>query len=132
MASLIVRKPESIYQAGGEIKNGTFRGRRHFSFDEYQDPEYVHFGSLRVSNDDTLSPGAVWPLHPHRDNEVVTYCATRGSIHVHLHVFGILLRKFGRWQCMPPVNFDSDSNWARSVGSSTSAVMPQMSTAIEA
>jgi redox-sensitive bicupin YhaK (pirin superfamily) len=35
----------------------------------------MHFGTLRVFNDDTLSPGAVWPLHPHHDIEVVTYCA---------------------------------------------------------
>jgi quercetin 2,3-dioxygenase len=28
-----------------------------------------------VLNDDTLSPGATWPLHPHRHNEVVTYVA---------------------------------------------------------
>jgi redox-sensitive bicupin YhaK (pirin superfamily) len=28
-----------------------------------------------VFNDDTLTPGAVWPLHPHREIEVVTYCA---------------------------------------------------------
>jgi redox-sensitive bicupin YhaK (pirin superfamily) len=27
-----------------------------------------------VFNDDTLSPGAVWPLHPHKEIEVVTYC----------------------------------------------------------
>lgn len=72
---IIIRKPESIYQAHGSIQNGTFHGRWHFSFDQYHDPEYTHFGTLRVFNDDTLSPGAVWPLHPHRDIEVVTYCA---------------------------------------------------------
>ncbi len=72
---ITVRNPETIYQASGQIQNGTFHGRWHFSFDQYYDPEYTHFGTLRVFNDDTLSPGAVWPLHPHRDNEVVTYCA---------------------------------------------------------
>jgi redox-sensitive bicupin YhaK (pirin superfamily) len=41
----------------------------------YEDPEQEHFGNLRVLNDDTLSPGAVWPLHPHTQNEVVTYVA---------------------------------------------------------
>lgn len=39
------------------------------------DPNFVKFGQLRVFNDDTLSPGATWPLHPHRHNEVVTYVA---------------------------------------------------------
>jgi redox-sensitive bicupin YhaK (pirin superfamily) len=72
---IAVRQPESIYKAQGEIQDGTFSGRWHFSFDEYRDDEYIHFGRLRVFNDDTLSPGAVWPLHPHREIEVVTYCA---------------------------------------------------------
>jgi redox-sensitive bicupin YhaK (pirin superfamily) len=30
-------------------------------------------GPLRVFNDDRLVPGAVWPLHPHRDIEGITY-----------------------------------------------------------
>ncbi|TVM03402.1 MAG: pirin family protein [Candidatus Brocadia sp. WS118] len=72
---ITIRKPEDIYQAEGDIQSGTFHGRWHFSFDEYHDPEYLHFGTLRVFNDDTLSPGAVWPLHYHREIEVVTYCA---------------------------------------------------------
>lgn len=72
---VVVRPPESIYRAAGDVRNGTFRGRWHFSFDTYWDPNHAHFGNLRVLNDDTLSPGAVWPLHPHRQNEVVTYVA---------------------------------------------------------
>jgi redox-sensitive bicupin YhaK (pirin superfamily) len=72
---LVIRPPDSIYQAHGTIHNGTFQGRWHFSFDQYDDPEYTRFGALRVFNDDTLSPGAVWPLHPHRGIEVITYCA---------------------------------------------------------
>jgi hypothetical protein len=72
---ITVRRPADIYQAAGAIENGTFHGRWHFSFDQYSDREWMGFGSLRVFNDDTLSPGAVWPLHPHRNIEVVTYCA---------------------------------------------------------
>ena len=30
-------------------------------------------GTLRVFNHDTLAPGAVWPMHPHRDVEGITY-----------------------------------------------------------
>jgi redox-sensitive bicupin YhaK (pirin superfamily) len=33
----------------------------------------VQFGTLRVFNDDRLVPGAVWPMHPHRDIEGLTY-----------------------------------------------------------
>jgi redox-sensitive bicupin YhaK (pirin superfamily) len=72
---ITVRKAEDIHEAHGRIEKGTFRGRWHFSFGEYHDSHYIHFGALRVFNDDTLSPGAVWPLHPHREIEVVTYCA---------------------------------------------------------
>lgn len=90
---IIVRKPESIYQVHGKIQNGTFHGRWHFSFDQYYDPEYTHFGTLRVFNDDTLSPGAVWPLHPHRDNEVVTYCAAGEFRHEDERGKGGILRK---------------------------------------
>jgi redox-sensitive bicupin YhaK (pirin superfamily) len=90
---ITVRNPETIYQAHGQIQNGTFNGRWHFSFDQYYDPEYTHFGSLRVFNDDTLSPGAVWPLHPHRDNEVVTYCAGGEFRHEDERGKGGILRK---------------------------------------
>jgi len=72
---IVIRQPESIYQIDGEIVNGTFHGRWHFSFGDNYDPKHMQFGTLRVFNDDTLSPGAVWPLHPHSEIEVVTYCA---------------------------------------------------------
>jgi redox-sensitive bicupin YhaK (pirin superfamily) len=90
---IIIRLPESIYQARGAIENGTFHGHWHFSFDEYHDPEYLRFGTLRVFNDDTLSPGATWPLHPHRDNEVVTYCAEGEFRHADEHGVGGILKE---------------------------------------
>ena len=92
---IIIRKPESIYKAHGSIQNGTFHGRWHYSFDQYHDAEYTHFGTLRVFNDDTLSPGAVWPLHPHRDIEVVTYCADGEFRHEDEHGKGGVLKKGG-------------------------------------
>jgi hypothetical protein len=57
---IVIRPPESIYQAHGTIHKGTFQGRWHFSFDLFDDPEYTRFGALRVFNDYTLSP-AVCP-----------------------------------------------------------------------
>jgi len=90
---IVIRKPESIYQAQGEIQNGTFQGRWHFSFDQYHDPGYMNFGTLRVFNDDTLSPGAIWPLHPHRDIEVVTYCADGEFRHEDENGKGGILKK---------------------------------------
>jgi len=47
--------------------------RWHFSFDTYYDPENVHWGALRVFNDDVIEPGQGFPMHGHRDMEIVTY-----------------------------------------------------------
>jgi redox-sensitive bicupin YhaK (pirin superfamily) len=56
-----------------DVDGGWFRARWHYSFDSYYDPAYVQFGTLRVFNDDRLVPGAIWPMHPHRDIEGLTY-----------------------------------------------------------
>ncbi len=69
LAPLQIRRNGEIYAADG----GWFRARWHFSFDDYDDPGNVGIGALRVFNHDTLVPGAVWPLHPHRDIEGLTY-----------------------------------------------------------
>lgn len=67
--TLLVRPPETIHRTDG----GWFSARWHFSFDDYVDPEQMGFGPLRVFNDDRLVAGAVWPLHPHRDIEGITW-----------------------------------------------------------
>src|SRR5947208_16170143 len=72
---ITVRYPASIHQVDVPIYWGTCHGRWHFSFDRYFDPRWMRFGTFRVFNDDTLTPGAVWPLHPHREIELVTYYA---------------------------------------------------------
>lgn len=90
---IAVRSPDSIYQASGDIEHGTFHGRWHFSFGEYYDPGHMHFGPLRVFNDDTLSPGAVWPLHYHEEIEVVTYCAEGIFRHADQNGKGGILKK---------------------------------------
>ena len=59
------RRDAEIFQTEG----GWFSARWHFSFDHYRDPENMGWGTLRVFNDDRLIPGAIWPLHPHRDVE---------------------------------------------------------------
>jgi redox-sensitive bicupin YhaK (pirin superfamily) len=65
-----VRTDEEIYRAEG----GWFQARWHFTFDRYYDPDNMGFGRhLRVFNDDRLVPGAVWPMHSHRDIEGITY-----------------------------------------------------------
>jgi hypothetical protein len=66
---IVIRRDKEIYDTSG----GWFRARWHFSFDRYSDPENDSFGAMRVFNDDRLIPGAIWPLHPHRDVEGLTY-----------------------------------------------------------
>jgi quercetin 2,3-dioxygenase len=57
------------------VEGGWYRANWHFSFDDYDDPAHARLGDLRVFNDDTLAPGAAWPMHPHRDIEGITYVA---------------------------------------------------------
>src|SRR3984957_3776835 len=45
----------------------------HFSFGHYHDPNNMSFGPLRVFNDDTVAPAGGFPLHAHREMEIVTY-----------------------------------------------------------
>jgi redox-sensitive bicupin YhaK (pirin superfamily) len=69
-----IRKKKDIFH----IKEDWFEGYWHFSFGSppqgFYDPNNTDFGTLRVHNVDTLVPGGVWPMHPHRDIEVITYC----------------------------------------------------------
>lgn len=44
-----------------------------FAFNTFYDPERVHFGPLRVLNDDRVEPGAGFGAHPHDNMEIVTY-----------------------------------------------------------
>jgi len=67
--TLRIRRDDQI----SDVEGGWFRARWHYSFDTYVDPEYTSFGTMRVFNDDRLVPGAVWPMHPHRDIEGLTY-----------------------------------------------------------
>lgn len=50
-----------------------------FSFGDYYDPQNIHFGPLRVLNDDTVQPGEGFGTHPHRDMEIVSI-VLQGSI----------------------------------------------------
>jgi redox-sensitive bicupin YhaK (pirin superfamily) len=56
----------------GHTKIDWLDSRHSFSFGEYYDPGNIHFGPLRVMNDDIIQPGEGFPTHPHRDMEIVT------------------------------------------------------------
>lgn len=55
--------------------------RYHFSFSGYHDPSRVHWGALRVWNDDTIKAKTGFPPHPHSDMEIITYVRTGAITH---------------------------------------------------
>lgn len=63
----------------GRAQHGWLDSRHHFSFAEYHDPLRMHWGHLRVWNDDSIAPHSGFPTHPHRDMEIITY-VRKGAI----------------------------------------------------
>ena len=52
-----------------------------FSFADYNDPEWVHFGPLRVMVENHIQPHEGFGAHPHRDVEIVTYVSSGTLTH---------------------------------------------------
>jgi quercetin 2,3-dioxygenase len=57
----------------GRGDRGWLKSLFHFSFADYHNPERMQFGALRVVNDDLVTAGGGFDMHPHRNMEIISY-----------------------------------------------------------
>lgn len=64
----------NVYPAAGRFSadHGWLQSNFSFSFAEYRDPDNMHFGPLRVFNDDFVAPLKGFGSHPHKEMEIVS------------------------------------------------------------
>lgn len=63
----------------GFARHGWLNAAHSFSFASYHNRERMHFGALRVLNDDVIDPAAGFGTHPHDTMEIITI-PLRGAI----------------------------------------------------
>ncbi|MEM9835945.1 MAG: pirin family protein [Bacteroidota bacterium] len=56
----------------GLADHGWLKSNHTFSFANYHNPERIHFGALRVLNDDEVAAGRGFGTHPHDNMEIVS------------------------------------------------------------
>jgi redox-sensitive bicupin YhaK (pirin superfamily) len=56
----------------GDANHGWLHSKHSFSFASYYNPEKIHFGVLRVLNDDFVAAGMGFGLHPHDNMEIIS------------------------------------------------------------
>lgn len=56
----------------GDANHGWLHSKHTFSFANYYNPERMHFGALRVLNDDTVEGGMGFGTHPHDNMEIIS------------------------------------------------------------
>ena len=65
----------------GQFENDWLKARYHFSFSDYRDPARMHWGALRVWNDDQIKPKSGFAPHAHADMEIITYVRSGAITH---------------------------------------------------